>query len=719
MRVMTTAYATCPLCEATCGLAVIVEDGRIASVRGDREDVFSRGFICPKGASIGALHADPDRLPAPLVKRHGAFVETSWDDAFAEIDRRLPAIRATHGTEAVAAYIGNPGAHSLSSLLYGRVLLKTLGTRNVYSASTVDQMPKHLSSGYLFGDPLSIPIPDVDRTDFLLMLGANPLVSNGSLLTAPDMRGRLKAIQQRGGRIVVVDPKRTRTAELADEHLAIRPGTDALLLAALVNVLFAEGRVRLRELADHVVGVTEIGALVSGFTPEAVAPAVGLDADTIVRLARELAAADRAAVYGRIGTTVQRFGTLASWLVDVLNVLTGNLDREGGAMFPLAVGGQANAAPGPRRAFRHDRWRSRVRNRPEVLGELPVATLADEITTPGEGQVRALITIGGNPCLSTPNADQLDAAFASLEFMISLDPYLNETTRHADVILPGPPPLAREHFDVVFHQLSVRNVAHWTPPAVPTDLPQEWETMLRLVGVLTGQGPAADVSALDDLVAADAARRAGLDVTEFAARRGPARLVDILVRSGPYGITLADLEAAPHGLDLGPLRPRLPQLLSTASGKIELAPPAITADLPRLRAELDRAPHEYVLIGRRQLRSNNSWMHNVEPLVGGDNRCTAQLHPDDAAKLGLADGALARISSRTGSVTVPVQLSDALRPGVVSLPHGWGHGVDGVRARVASAHAGVNSNVLADDRLLDELSGTAVLNGIPVEVVPA
>jgi len=716
---MTTAYAICPLCEATCGLAVSVEDGRIASVRGDRDDVFSRGYICPKGASIAALHDDPDRLRAPLVKRDGEFVETSWDDAFAEIDRRLPAIRAAHGNDAVAAYVGNPGAHSLSSLLYGRVLLKSLGTRNVYSASSVDQMPKHLTSGYLFGDPLSIPIPDVDRTEFLLVLGANPLVSNGSLLTAPDMRGRLKAIQKRGGRIVVVDPKRTRTAELADEHLAIRPGTDALLLAALVNVLFAEGRVRLRELADHVNGVDEISALVSEFTADTVAAAVGLDAGTIVRLARDLAAADRAAVYGRIGTTVQRFGTLTSWLVDVLNALTGNLDRAGGAMFPLAIGGQTNAAPGPRRPFRHDRWRSRVNDRPEVLGELPVATLADEITTPGEGQVRALITLGGNPCLSTPNSAQLDAAFGSLEFMVSIDPYLNETTRHADVILPGPPPLAREHFDVVFHQLSVRNVAHWTAPTLPTELPQEWETMLRLVGVVTGQGPAADVAALDDLVAADAAARVGLDLAVAGDRRGPARLVDLLVRSGPYGLSLADLEAAPHGLDLGPLRPRIPSVLSTASGRIELAPPALTADLPRLRAELDRAPHEFVLIGRRQLRSNNSWMHNVEPLVGGDNRCTAQLHPDDAAKLGLVDGALARITSRTGSLTVPVQVTDALRPGVVSVPHGWGHDVDGVRAAVATAHAGVNSNVLADDRLLDEPSGTAVLNGIPVEVVPA
>ena len=353
------------------------------------------------------------------------------------------------------------------------------------------------------------------------------------------------------------------------------------------------------------------------------------------------------------------------------------------------------------------------------MGELPVATLADEIETPGEGQVRALITVGGNPCVSTPNAARLSAALDRLEFMVSLDVYLNETTRHADVILPGPVPLARDHFDTVFYQLSVRNVANWTPAVLQTDLPQEWETLLRLVGVVTGQGPDADVVALDDFVAGQAAQRAGVDPADVAGRRGTARLVDIMLRSGPYGITLADLEAAPHGIDFGPLQPRIPDVLSTPSGKIELAPPAITTDMPRLVAELDAAPIQFVLIGRRQLSSNNSWMHNLPSLVRGSNKCTAQLHPDDADKLGLRQGALARISSRTGTVTVPVEITDTVRPGVVSIPHGWGHDVPGTRNQVARAHAGVNSNLLADELLLDALSGTAVLNGIPIEVTAA
>jgi anaerobic selenocysteine-containing dehydrogenase len=405
-------------------------------------------------------------------------------------------------------------------------------------------------------------------------------------------------------------------------------------------------------------------------------------------------------------------------LVGGLNVLTGNLDRPGGAMFPLAAAGQANTVPS-RRGFVHSRWRSRVRQLPEVLGELPAATLADEITTPGEGQVRALITVGGNPCLSTPNSTQLDAAVQTLDFMLSLDVYLNETSRHADVILPGPLPLARAHYDVVFYQLAVRNVANWTPPTIDTDVPQEWETILRLVGMIAGQGSDADIAALDDYVAGEFAGRAGLDPAVVGDRRGPARLIDLMLRAGPYDLTLADLEAAPHGVDLGPLQPRLPDVLGTVSGKVELAPPALTADLARLAAELDRVPANFVLIGRRQLSSNNSWMHNLAPLVRGGNRCTAHVHPDDAGKLGLLDGALARVSSRVGTVTVPIEITDTVRPGVVSIPHGWGHGQDGTRGRVAAEHAGVNSNILADDLLVDALSGNAVLNGIPIEIEPA
>lgn len=710
----TTAHVTCPLCEATCGLDVTLEDDRVVRVRGDEQDVFSHGFLCPKGGSLGALHEDPDRLRAPLVRRDGELVEVTWDEAFAEIDRRLGAIVAEHGRDAVGVYLGNPSAHNLSAQLYGRVLLKALGTRNVFSASSVDQMPKHLSAGYMFGGALAIPVPDIDRTMHLLVLGANPLASNGSLMTAPDARGRLRAIRERGGKIVVVDPRRSRTAENADEHHFIRPGMDALLLFAIVNVLFAEG---LTSPGEHLAGVQEVAALAEPFTPEAVAAPTGIAAGEIRRMARELAAAPCAAVYGRIGTTTAAYGSLASWLVDVVNAITGNLDREGGAMFTLAAAGQANAVPGKPRAFQTGRWGSRVRGLPEVLGELPSATLADEIETPGEGQIRALITMAGNPCLSTPNAGRLTAAVEGLELMISLDVYVNETTRHADVILPGPTPLERPHYDLALYQLAIRNVANWTPAVLASEVPQEWETMLRLTGIAAGQGPDVDVAALDDLVAGELARRSGLDPAVAGDRTGPARLMDLLLRAGPYDLTLDDLEAAPHGIDLGPLKPRLPEALRTPSGKVELAPEPLVADVPRLQAELGRTDgNGFVLIGRRQLRSNNSWMHNLLPLVKGKDRCTAWVNPEDAERLGLADGAIASVRSRAGEVEVPVEVTSDIMPGVVSIPHGWGHDVDGVRLAVASAHAGVNSNLLADETVVEPLSGNAVFNGIPVEV---
>ncbi|MFC9253663.1 molybdopterin-dependent oxidoreductase [Amycolatopsis thailandensis] len=711
---MTTAHVTCPLCEATCGLEVTIDEKSLVTrVQGDREDVFSQGYICPKGASLGALHHDPDRLTAPLVKRDGEFVEVTWDEAFAEIDRRLRPIIDEHGKNSVAVYSGNPTVHNAALVLYGRVFFKALGTKNFYTATTVDQMPKHFSSGYLFGDPQTIPVADLDRTEHLLILGANPLVSNGSLMTAADTRGRLRGIQKRGGKIVVLDPRRTRTAQLADEHHAIRPGTDALFLFALVNVLFAENRVT---PGEHVDGVDEVRALAEPFTPEAVAPATGIEAAEIRRIALDLADAERAAVYGRMGTTTQSYGTIASWLVDVVNALTGNLDREGGVMFPLP------ALWRPRRSspFTSGRWTSRVRGYPEVLGELPVATLADEIETPGEGQVRALVTISGNPALSTPNSARLTEALRQLDFMVSLDVYLNETTRHADVILPGPSPLERPHYDVALYALAVRNVANWTPQPLETDLPQEWVTLLRMAGIAAGQGPDVDVAAFDTMVAGETARRTGVDLSLTEGRTGPARMIDLMLRGGPYGLKLADLEAAPHGIDLGALKPRLPEVLTTASGKVELAPDAITKDVPRLRAELDKAPDaRLLLIGRRHLSSNNSWMHNLTPLVRGGNRCTVQVHPDDASRLGLTDGGLAAVTSRAGKLEAPVEVTADVRPGVVSMPHGWGHDLDGTRTKVATAHAGVNSNLVADETLLDVPSGNAVLNGIPVEVVPA
>jgi anaerobic selenocysteine-containing dehydrogenase len=741
-----THYRTCPFCEATCGLDLKVQGDRVISVRGDAEDVFSHGFLCPKSQGVKLLREDPDRLRTPLIRQpDGSFREAGYDEAFRVIAERLPPILEAHGRDACAVYLGNPNAHNLDSMIYGRVLLKALRSKNLYSATSVDQLPKHVSAGLMFGHPLSIPVPDVDRCIHLLILGANPLVSNGSLMTAPDMRGRLRRIRERGGKIVVVDPKRTRTAEAADEHHFIRPGTDALLLFALVHVLFEEDLVDPGPVGEHLSGLDEIEALAQDFSPESVAPVCGIAAPDIRRMARELADADAAACYGRIGTTTQEFGALASWLVDVVNALAGCLDREGGAMFPLAAAGQRNSAgaPGSGRGWTMERWASRVRGLPEAIGELPVACLAEEIDTPGDGQVRALITIAGNPAVSTPNAARLDRALTELDFMVSVDIYLNETTRHAHVILPAGDPLERGHYDLALYQLGIRSVANYSPPVfeTPNGQPGEWQLLLRLAGVVAGQGPDVDVETLDDMTIATLVQMelgsggsslAGRNQEEILSalepRRGPERVLDFMLRSGhfgdhfngnPDGLTLAKLEANPHGIDLGPPVPRLPDVLRTPSGKIELAPEQLVRDVPRLKAALTGTNGHMVLIGRRQLRSNNSWMHNLEPLVKGKDGCTLQVHPDDAARLGLIDGGQARARSRTGDVVAPVEVTDAIMPGVVSIPHGWGHDVEGTRQQVAADHAGVNSNLLADETLVDELSGNAVLNGIPVELSSA
>ncbi|CAL9289045.1 molybdopterin oxidoreductase family protein [Streptomyces rochei] len=738
-----TALRICPLCEATCGLVLTVDGTTVTAARGDRDDVFSRGFVCPKGASFGAADADPDRLRSPLVRKGGELREAGWEEAFDAVAAGVRPVVERYGPHAVGVVLGNPNVHTMAGALYPPVLLGALGTRSLFTASTVDQMPKHVSSGLLFGDANAIPVPDLDRTDHLLLIGANPLESNGSLCTAPDFPGRLKALRARGGTLTVIDPRRTRTAKLADRHVAIRPGTDALLLAATAQVLFEEGLVDLGALAPHVEGVTELGRALRDFTPESVAAACEVDAEVTRALARELAAAPTAAVYGRIGSCTVPHGTLASWLVDVLNVLTGNLDRPGGALFPQAATDRTPRPAGPGRGFALGRWRSRVSGHPEAKGELPLSALAEEIdTVTDEGEpVRALLTVAANPVLSAPDGDRLDKALASLDFMVSVDPYLNETSRHAHVVLPPPPPSQSPHHDFAFNTLAVRNQVRYTRPAVPLEPGRmaETEILARLTLAVTG-GHGTDPAAVDAAVVERTLGAAvrdphspvhGRDPGELAARltgeNGPERRLDLMLRLGPYGdgfgarpdgLTLQRLLAHPHGIDLGPLRPRLPQPLKTRSGKVELLPGPIAADLPRLRRAMAERPAGPVLVGRRHLRSNNSWMHNVPALTGGSNRCTLQLHPDDADRLGLRDGQPVRVEGAGGAVTAPAEVTDTVRPGVVSLPHGWGHDRPGTRLTHAATDPGVNVNQLLDGSLLDPLSGNAVLNGVPVKLTP-
>ena len=751
-----TAFRTCPLCEAGCGLELNVavrDDGteEVTRIRGDRLDVFSGGFLCPKGSALQHFHADPDRLRQPVVKRDGQFVAVSWDEAFAAIEAGLLPVLAAHGRDSAGIYLGNPGAHSIGPLLFNRNLIKALGTRNRFSASTVDQRPKEISASLMFGS-VAAPVPDLDRTDFLGILGANPQASNGSRCTAPDCPGRRDRLQARGGTLVVIDPRRSETAERADQHLAIRPGGDAHLQAALAHVLLAEGLASPGRLADHTNGLSDLPPLLAPFTPEAVAATCGLSPDAIRQLARDLAAAPTAAVYGRIGTCTQEFGTLASWLVDVVNLLSGNLDRVGGAMFSKGALGQPSTkgAPGVGRGFTMGRAVSRVGQRPEAFGEFPVTALPEEIETPGEGQIRAMVTVAGNPIASNPNAERLDRAFASLDFMVSIDAYVNETTCHADVILPPPSPLQKSHYDVALLNFAVHNVANYSAPVLPLDTddegasgPDEWEIMLRLAGLLSGQGIHADVdgpvrAGARALLAAAVRDEYGMvhgrDIDELEAmlgeRRGPERLIDVMLRTGPYGdgfgadpdgLTLDLLLANPHGVDLGALEGgRIPSILRTPSGRIELLPDVLRDDLDRLAASLERDwDSSMVLVGRRHVRSNNSWMHNIRVLMKGRNRCTLQIHPDDAVRLGITEGSPARVTSRVGEVVVTAELTDGIRPGVVSIPHGFGQARPGVQMRIATEYRGVNTNVLTDEQFFDPLSGNIALNGVPVTVASA
>ncbi|MFD9391572.1 molybdopterin oxidoreductase family protein [Streptomyces sp. NPDC060000] len=738
-----TALRICPLCEATCGLTLTIEGTKVTGARGDREDVFSKGFICPKGASFGAVDGDPDRLRTPLVRRDGELREATWEEAFDAVAAGIRPVVERYGANSVGVVLGNPNVHTMAGALYPTVLIAGLGTRSLFTASTVDQMPKHVSSGLLFGDANAIPVPDLDHTDHLLLIGANPLESNGSLCTAADFPGKLKALKARGGTLTVIDPRRTRTAKLADRHIAIRPGTDALLLAAMAQVLFEELLVDLGELTPHVEGLDELAESVRDFTPEAVTAACDVDASLIRALARELAAAPTAAVYGRIGSCTVPYGTLASWLVDVLNILTGNLDRPGGALFPQAATDRTPRPAGPGHGFRLARWHSRVSRHPEAKGELPLSALAEEIdTATAQGEpIRALVAVAANPVLSAPDGDRLDKALDSLDFMVSVDPYLNETSRHADVVLPPPPPSQSPHHDFAFNTLAVRNQVRYSRPAVPLEPGRmaETEILARLVLAATGMH-GADPSAVDDLVIGQTLGKAvgeahspvhGRDPQELAAaltgETGPERRLDMMLRLGPYGdgfgarpdgLGLARLLAHPHGIDLGPLGPRLPQPLKTRSGRIELLPQPIADDLPRLREGMRQRTDGLVLVGRRHLRSNNSWMHNVPALTGGTNRCTLQIHPEDAERLGVRDGAPVRVKGAGGEVTAPAEVTDGVRKGVVSLPHGWGHNRPGTRLSHAAADPGVNVNQLLDGSLLDPLSGNAVLNGVPVKLAP-
>lgn len=697
-----TQYGACNLCEAICGLEFKVRDNRIESIRPDPQDPLSRGHICPKAVALKDVHEDPDRLRRPVRREpDGSWREIDWDQALDLAADRLAAIHEAHGADAIAAYLGNPNVHNYGSMTHAQHFLGHIKTRNRYSATSCDQLPHQLVAWWLYGHQLLVPIPDIDRTGYLLMLGANPMASNGSLMTVPDFRGRLKALQSRGGKLVVIDPRRSETAAVADRHHFIRPGTDAAFLLLLLQCLLQRGAEPGR-LAAFVDGVDTVCAAIRAPAPAELSAACGIPVDAVDAIAAEFLAAGAAVCYGRMGVSTQRHGTLCQWLIQLVNVLTGNLDREGGALFTLpavdSIG--AGARPG-----HFDKWRSRVRQLPEFGGELPAATMVDEMLTDGEGQVRAFIAIAGNPVLSTPDGEALAAALEAMEFVLAVDFYINETTRHADLILPPTCAVEHDHYDLIFHVFAVRNTARFSEAVVEPadDARHDWEIFTALGERLAqrlGSRPRGGVR--------------------------PEQIIDMGLQSGPYGaagdhpaaLSLEALKRHPHGIDLGPLSPSLPQRL-VGRQRIDLAVPAMLDELAAFAGSLAEpaadAEFPLRLIGRRHVRSNNSWMHNYHRLVKGKRRDQLLMHGEDLAALGLADGATVRLVSRRGAVEVPVSASDEIMPGVVSLPHGWGHGRRGTRLTTANAHPGVNANALTDPEFLD-MSGNAALNGVPVRV---
>ncbi|MEP5765257.1 MAG: molybdopterin oxidoreductase family protein [Halieaceae bacterium] len=696
-----THLRACHLCEAICGVKIEVDNGQIVSIKGDPDDPLSRGHICPKAVALQDLHEDPDRLRQPVkkVRQDDGSVqwqEISWDEALDTTAAQLADTYERHGVNAIGIYLGNPSVHNYGMMTHQSALFSHIRTDNRFSATSVDQLPHHLIGLWLFGHKLMFPIPDIDRSDYFLMLGANPIASNGSIWTVPDVRKRIKDMKKRGGKLVVIDPRRTETAELASEHHFITPGTDAALLLAILNTLFSEDLVDPGHLSDFVTGLETVAEACSEFTAERVAAHCGIDADSIRGMARDLAAAEAGICYGRMGVSTQAFGTLCQWLIQIINIATGNLDKPGGCLFTLpAFDNVGNTGRGG-----FGRHHSRVRQLPEFDRELPAAALAEEISTPGEGQIRALFTGAGNPVLSTPNGRQLDEALESLDFMVSLDPFINETTRHADIILPPTSPLEHDHYDIGFHVNSIRNTTRMNEPVFekPKGALHDWEIFNEL-----------------------GKRFAERLQLESRPTPAPRLLVDMALQAGPYadqGMSLEKLREHPSGVDLGPLMPQLPQRLFTADKTIHCDTPQPLADIARLEAELETSHGDLLLIGRRHVRSNNSWMHNYHRLVKGKNRCTLMIHPQDMASRKISEADWVTVRSRAGEVRLQVEATEDIMPGVVSIPHGYGHDRTGIRAEIASANAGVSCNDVTDELALDALSGNAAINGVPVEVAP-
>ncbi len=680
-----------------CGLEIEHNGTEVLSIKGDKNDTLSKGHICPKAVVLQDLYHDKDRLKTPIKKTATGWEEISWEAAYDEVVEKLRSIQEKYGKNAVGSYRGNPTVHNIGLMAFGAPFMQSIGSNQKYTATSVDQLPHHFASLMMFGHYLLFPIPDIDRTDFMLIMGGNPAVSNGSIMTAPDFSNRLKAIKKRGGQVVVIDPRFTETSKIANKHFHIKPGTDAFLLLALIHVIFDENLANAGHLKNHINGWETIQEIAIQYPPEKITKITGIDTEDIQQLARQFAAAKTAVCYGRLGLSTQEFGGLCQWLVNVLNCITGNLDTEGGALFTLPAIDIVGMSKKTGKTGSFNKRQSAVHKLPEFTGEFPVATLADEILTPSANQIKAMVTIAGNPVLSTPNGKQLEKAFESLEFMVAIDIYLNETTKHADIILPTTTGLETPLYDLVFHQFAIRNTAKYSEVLFEKSEEQrhDWEILKELTKRLSGkENPANLEQTLDYML-------------QFSCYKEPK-------------LTIAELKKHPHGLDFGALKPQLPERLFTADKKVELAHPLFIKDLERLNTKLDewhvKTTYPFALIGRRQLRSNNSWMHNSMRMVKGKKRCTLLIHSNDANTLNLNDGQTVTVTSNVGQVKLPIEITDTMMQGVVSIPHGWGHHRKGTNITIAQQYAGVSLNDLTNAMQLDELTGNADFSGTKVKI---
>ena len=698
-----THLRTCNLCEAMCGIVIQHDGEKVLSIKGDKNDPFSKGYICPKATALQDLHEDPDRLRHPVERTANGWQEISWPEALDKVAAGIQSVQKQYGQNALGVYLGNPNVHNLGGMLTIKHLLGSLKTRSRFSATSVDQLPHHIVSMHLFGHMLRIPVPDVNRTQYILIIGGNPLASNGSIMTAPNMRQKLKDIKARNGKVVVIDPRRTETADIASEHHFIRPATDVLLLLAMLNEIYAQGYAKKAKMNNRAVAlapeIERLADFAKDYSAEAVAIITGMTAIEIKRLVKEFCEAESSVCYGRMGVSVQEFGLLSQYLIMVINIVTGRLDEVGGLMFPnAAVDVVNNSGPGYL-GKRH----SRVSKLPDFNGDYPVVAMSDEMLVTGEGQLKGFISVAGNPVLSTPNGEKLDKAFEQLDFMVAIDYFVNETSRHANIILPPVSPLERDHYDVTFNNFAVHNVAKYSKALFAKDknAKHDWQIYLELAKRLDKKASLAN------------------KVERLLTKNlGPQFLLDQGLRRGPYaGMTLKKLKKNPHGLDLGPLKTMLPQALKHKDKQIHLNVDFYQADLARVQVMMqDYDDSQILLIGRRHVRSNNSWLHNSYRLVKGKPRCTLMLHSKTAEQYGIKDGQDVKVTSRIGSVIIAAEVTDELMPSVVSIPHGFGHGRKGVKQKIAQAHAGVSVNDLTDDTLIDQLSGNAAVNGVPVQL---